>query len=143
MPKFGRFQTKRTDEITGKPIDDDTIKFKPVGRFVQKTNDPKSSYTLIDDRYDKAEGGNRQPNMGLYDNSKAYDKVMNDPNMRALYEILTKTQAGIIKDLNPSIGSYDYRLPQIEGSLSAVTSRIQHAGLRRVSEYIKQAMFGI
>jgi hypothetical protein len=55
----------------------------PKGRFLQKRNS-----TYVNSDYDTLQNQSEQPKQAYYDNSKAYDDIMNNSDMKSLYEQL-------------------------------------------------------
>ena len=68
-------------------------------------------------REKEEEGEYYIPKQELYDNSDAYNKIMDDPDMKALYEELVQTMEESNNDLTNLDRMSKYRLPQITGSM--------------------------
>ncbi len=115
---------------------------KDKGRPILSTKDK-----LIDDRFDKTRGESSQPSKEQYDNTEAYQKVRGDRNLLALYDALTDKMKQVVGDIRPDVGTYDYRLPQLEGQIGQILSRIRFGerglSLKKVWDYIKESVFGI
>lgn len=89
------------------------MEFKPNEGWI---NRGKETY-LLNDKYDETYGSYMIPKKSLYDNSKAYDKVVKSQTLKALYDY---TRESIIKANDMQTNRQytdDYLLPQIEGGL--------------------------
>lgn len=71
---------------------------------------------FINTNFDESEGMSMVPKKQLYDNSKAYNKIMNSPTLKALYDGVFNTidQANKLQTVRNYYDSY--MLPQIKGS---------------------------
>lgn len=119
------------EQYNGRP----TVMFSPVGRFREKDS------ILFNDEYDKTDHNSEQPKAfdengeKMYDNSDAYNKVMNDDKMRRLYRVLIDTMQEAQNDYQSKNTVFNYRLPKYEASNTAQLSRIFKAGFKMKDVY--------
>lgn len=129
----------------GNPVEEQLVLHSGKGRYVER-KDKDVLNPLIDDQYDKTKSESVQPDAGLYTND-AYKKIENNPKLKVLYDLLTSKVEEIIKNIRPDIGTYDYRLPQIEGELSQIISRFRFGdrglSLKNIYDYAKERLLGI
>lgn len=119
------------EQYNGRP----TVMFSPVGRFREKDS------RFFNDEYDKTDHNSEQPKAfdengeKMYDNSDAYNKVMNDDKMRRLYRVLIDTMQEAQNDYQSKNTVFNYRLPKYEASNTAQLSRIFKAGFKMKDVY--------
>ena len=97
----------------------------------QRFKDSHSSLQTTIYQYNPNNGISELPNKnydnGRYDNSEAYNKVMNDDNVRELYELLIQTMQDM-QNIYSTNRKFNYKLPQINASTIALFSRIIKRG---------------
>lgn len=152
IAKPGYFIVTDTDGVpildsNGQVREEKIILHQGTNRYVTRKDKSKTTDKLIDDRFDKTRGESSQPSRALYDNTEAYGKVRQNRKLSALYDALTDKMKQVISDIRPDIGTYDYRLPQLEGQLGQILSRIRFGerglSLKKAWDYIKESTFGI
>lgn len=85
----------------------------PKGRFA------KSNKSKFDNpEYDEKDYHVEQPMKEYYDNSKAYDKVVNTPGAMSLYEQIIEVMMQGQKDMGYDNTHFDYKLPKVSASSS-------------------------
>lgn len=111
----------KQDTINGRP----TILRVPKGRFAEKNN-PK----YFNQDYDRSDTNSEQPKAfddkgnKLYDNSEAYDKLVNDRKLYGLYRVLIDKMKSSQSDFQSKNAIFNYQLPKFEASNVAQLSRI-------------------
>lgn len=95
------------------PKNSDYISIQPTNEFIEL--DEESPY--YNKNYDRTSNEYYQPKRSLYDNSKAYRKVMEDSNLKALRQELINTMKESYAKLDNLHNTNEYKLPQISGSM--------------------------
>lgn len=106
-------------------ITENTIVYVGSNRFV----DVKSSFK--DSKYKEKLGTAEQPDRlfdnGRYDNTEAYNKVINDPALSNLYDACISTMQQM-QGYYSTNKKFNYRLPQINAHSAALYSRLLRRG---------------
>lgn len=100
------------------------MEFKPNEGWI---NRGQETY-LLNDKFDESYGSYMIPKKKLYDNSKAYNKVMKSKSLKALYDY---SHESIVKanDMHTNrLYTDDYLLPQVEGGLRSRLHNSDHKG---------------
>ena len=111
----------KKDTINGRP----TVLRVPKGRFAEKHN-----RKYFNQNYNKADTNSEQPKAfddkgnKLYDNSEAYNKLVNDRKLYNLYDILIDKMKSSQSDFQSKNAIFNYQLPKFEASNIAQLSRI-------------------
>lgn len=118
-PTNDTFNNKRTNRTEPTIIYVGDSRFKQSNSWLQDQNyNPQSGIAEIPDiDYDG----------GRYDNREAYEKVINDDDVRDLYELLIQTMQDA-QDIYSTNRKFNYKLPQINARTSALFSRILKRG---------------
>lgn len=94
------------------PLNSDYISIEPSIEFGEMSDESP----FYNKNYDRSNPEYYQPKRKLYDNSKAYNKVMKDENLRNLRQGIIDTIHESNSKLTNRTGLNDYKLPQISGS---------------------------
>lgn len=95
------------------PIDSKYISIEPSLEFAEISEESP----FINKNYDLSNPEYYQPKQSLYDNSKAYNKVMKDESLKALREEIINIMKQSNGKLNNIQGLSEFKLPQISGSM--------------------------
>lgn len=95
------------------PIDSKYISIEPSLEFAEMSEESP----FINKNYDLSNPEYYQPKRSLYDNSKAYNKVMQNSNLKALRDEIVNVMKQSNSKLNNLQGLNEYKLPQISGSM--------------------------
>lgn len=95
------------------PIDSKYISVEPSLEFAEMSEESP----FINKNYDLSNPEYYQPKRSIYDNSKAYNKVMQDSNLKALRDEIVNVIKQSNRKLNNLQGLNEYKLPQISGSM--------------------------
>lgn len=104
----------------------------PKGRFAEKTG------PHVNDSFQKGTAFNQQANPmfneGRYDNSAEYSKMRKDEKVSKLYDLLIQTMKDSQSLYKDGYSVYDYSLPQINATNTAMLSRLfKNGGLKTMS----------
>lgn len=72
---------------------------------------------LYNPDYDSSSSEHYQPKRSLYDNSKAFDKIRNNPEMQRAYDYILDLMQELNSKINYLENANNYKLPQISGDL--------------------------
>lgn len=81
-----------------------------------------------------------QPKKSLYDNSKAYNAIMNNPALKALRQSLIDTMEESNSKLDNLHGLNKYKLPQISGSMYKFLKAHNYNPFTGISNYLLDAI---
>lgn len=95
------------------PIDSKYISIEPSLEFAEMSEESP----FINKNYDLKNPEYYQPKRSLYDNSKQYNKVMQDSSLKALRDEVINIMKQSNAKLNNLQGLSEYKLPQISGSM--------------------------
>ena len=104
---------------------------RPLPEFAQQYTEtvPSSKYSKIlessewyNPEFDE-NGPAIQPNKKYYDNSKAYNEVMNKPEVKELYDEITNTMNEAMSFISFLTNSNENMMPQIEARFMQVLNR--------------------
>lgn len=104
---------------------------RPLPEFAQQYTEtvPSSKYSKIlessewyNPEFDE-NGPAIQPNKKYYDNSKAYNEVMNEPEVKELYDEITNTMNEAMSFISFLTNSNENMMPQIEARFMQVLNR--------------------
>lgn len=108
-----------------------TQRNEPTVIFVGTSRFKDSTSSFTDYEYNPKEGIAEKPDKyydgGTYDNSEAYQKVMNDDDVRELYELLIQTMEDA-QSIYSTNRKFNYKLPQINAHSAALFSRLIKRG---------------
>lgn len=93
--------------------------FRAPNYFYKKVN---TQSKWINEEFDN-DGPYVQPNKKEYDNSDAWNKIVNSPEIKALYDSLRESMAAANRRISFFETFRDGRLPQISGRMMAVLAR--------------------
>ena len=94
------------------PKDSKYVSIEPSLEFAEMSEESP----FINKNYDLSNPEYYQPKKSLYDNTKAYTKVMQNKELRELRQALIDTIKNSNKKLNNLQGLSEYKIPQISGS---------------------------
>ena len=95
------------------PIDSKYISIEPSLEFAEMSEESP----FLNKNYDLSNPEYYQPKKSLYDNTKEYNKVMQDKELRELREQIINIIKQSNRKLNNLQGLNEYKLPQISGSM--------------------------
>lgn len=81
-----------------------------------------------------------QPKKSMYDNSKAYNAIMNNPELKALRQALIDTMEESNSKLDNLHGLNKYKLPQISGSMYKFLKAHNYNPLSGIGHYLLDAI---
>lgn len=94
------------------PLNENYVSIEPSLEFCEMSDESP----FVNPNYDKTNPEYYQPKRNLYDNSKAYNKVMQDENLRNLRQALIDVIKNSNSKLTNLTGLSEYKMPQISGS---------------------------
>ena len=118
------------------PNDSKHMEFVPSREFTEI--DPESPYW--NDQYDINNPEPYQPKKSLYDNSEAYNKVMNDPKLKAIHEVVVNTMAEANEKISFLKRGNNYKLPQITGGAWAFI-KANRGIVKGMSRFVRDKYF--
>lgn len=110
----------------------------PKGRFLQKRNS-----TYINYYYDILQNQSEQPKKTYYDNSKAYNDVMNNSDMRSLYEQLIESMKQSQQWMQFNNQQFNYQLPKLQASDTVSILRSTKKGMKNTLDTIREQFLHI
>lgn len=110
----------------------------PKGRFVQKSNSQYINYY-----YDNYQNQSEQPLKSYYDNSQAYDKIMQDDNMRTLYEQLIESMKQSQQWMKFDNQQFNYQLPKLQASDVVSILRSTKKGTKSALDNIREQFLNV
>ena len=110
----------------------------PKGRFLQKRNS-----TYINSDYDTLQNQSEQPKQAYYDNSKAYDDIMNNSDMKSLYEQLIDSMKQSQQWMQFNNQQFNYQLPKLQASDTVSILRSTKKGMKNTLDTIREQFLHI
>lgn len=110
----------------------------PKGRFLQKRNS-----TYVNSDYDILQNQSEQPKETYYDNSKAYNDIMNNSDMKSLYEQLIESMKQSQQWMQFNNQQFNYQLPKLQASDVVSILRSTKKGMKSTLDNIREQFLHI